>query len=291
MNEFLSVQNFWLAVDELFRISADPSRRTYWVFLLSALLLALLVLYIDKLRNKAAEIKLNVHSYWLHRSHLTDIGYFVLNTFLKILLVIPLLGGHIAATIFVASALQSGLGDAPVIMISTGAVVLLYTLTFFLFEDLSRFTLHKAMHEVSWLWGFHRVHHSAQVLSPLTLFRVHPLEMLLYYLRSLLVFGSVSGVFVYLFGKQVDGYDILGVDALGFLFNLIGANLRHSHIWLTFGLFERWFISPAQHQIHHSIDISHRNKNYGTCLAIWDRVNGSWVSARNKIHLIFGIPA
>ena len=39
----------------------------------------------------------------------------------------------------------------------------------------------------------------------------------------------------------------------GVLFNFAAANLRHSHIWISFGRFEKIFISPAQHQIHHSV--------------------------------------
>jgi sterol desaturase/sphingolipid hydroxylase (fatty acid hydroxylase superfamily) len=34
-------------------------------------------------------------------------------------------------------------------------------------------------------------------------------------------------------------------------------------------------ISPAQHQLHHSVDVKHHDKNFGAALAIWDYVFGS----------------
>lgn len=281
-----------LGIEQIFSLSTDPSRRTFWLYLVSALVLAVGVIAADTARRGGRDVwpsRAQLREYWTHPSHLVDIGYLLLNTFIKVGLVIPLLGGQLAVAIIVVGFCQSHWGDAPDIPWLAGWVVLAYTLTFFLAEDLSRFVLHLAMHKVPFLWRFHRIHHSAQVLSPLTLFRLHPVEMVLYYCRSLLVFGLVTGVFVYFFQGQVDAYDILGVEVLGFLFNLLGANLRHSHIWLSFGYFERWFISPAQHQIHHSRDLEHFDKNFGTWLACWDRLFGSWWSSPRPQSLRFGL--
>ena len=36
------------------------------------------------------------------------------------------------------------------------------------------------MHRVPALWEFHKVHHSAEVLTPLTEWRQHPLELMLF---------------------------------------------------------------------------------------------------------------
>ena len=81
----------------------------------------------------------------------------------------------------------------------------------------------------------------------------------------------------------------MGVDLLGFLLNAAGANLRHSHIWLSFGYAEKWFISPAQHQLHHSIE--HGHGNLGTYLACWDRILGTHIEAKKKERLKFGLLA
>lgn len=269
----------------------DPAKRIFWGFLLSSLIIAsLTVAWQTKSWNLRKQAKSFFNpSYWLHPSSRIDFGFLFLNNGLRVLVLVPLIGGQLAVTVWVAGKLQFYFGDFDPIRWSWFAIGVCYTLTFFLMEDLSRFLLHTAMHRVPFLWRFHKTHHSAEVLTPFTLHRTHPVEMTLYYLRSILVFALVSGVFVYLFRNRVNGFDILGVDLLGFLFNFLAANLRHSHIWLSFGVVEKWFISPAQHQIHHSSAAEHRDKNFGTCLAIWDKWLGSWVPAGSKRKLRFGL--
>lgn len=275
-----------------FAYPLDPSRRIFWLFLLSALVMAAICVAIQQGRfNFAVQLKsLFDRRYWLHRSSLTDIGFLFLNNAIRILILVPLLGSHLAMTMLVAGILQSGFGDAPSVQLSWLTLGLLYSGIFFLCEDISRFGLHYALHRYPLLWRFHKVHHSAEVLTPLTVHRVHPVELGLSYLRGLLVFGLVSGVFVYFFRGQVHGFDILGVDLLGFLFNFFGANLRHSPIWLSFGRLEKIFISPAQHQIHHGNLPQLAHRNFGTCLALWDQWAGTWKPAARRRSFNFGLP-
>jgi sterol desaturase/sphingolipid hydroxylase (fatty acid hydroxylase superfamily) len=122
------------------------------------------------------------------------------------------------------------------------------------------------------LWRFHAIHHSAEILTPITLYRVHCVELVINSMRSIGVLGGISGVFIYCFPGKISMIDIMGVSALSWMFNMVGSNLRHSSIRLEFGRFERYFISPAQHQIHHSSAKEHYDVNFGVCLAIWDRL-------------------
>ncbi|MEM7217433.1 MAG: sterol desaturase family protein [Pseudomonadota bacterium] len=270
----------------------DPGRRIFWGALLSSLLLAA---WITARRQggfdwRAQLAALFDRRYWLHRSSAVDLALLISNGFLRALLLVPLFGSHLVVTLAVGSTLQDTLGNAPDVELPWLAIATLFTLTLFVVEDGSRFGLHALMHRVPFLWRLHRLHHSAEVLTPLTLFRVHPIEQVLYYLRGLLVVGGVGGVFLWLFQGRLSGWDILGVDALGFLFNMAGANLRHSHIWLGFGRGERLFISPAQHQLHHSV--AHGHANLGTCLAVWDRLAGTWLpAAQRPADLRFGVEA
>ncbi len=158
----------------------------------------------------------------------------------------------------------------------------LYTVAIFAVSDLSRYWLHRWMHTVPFLWRFHRVHHSARVLNPLTFYRVHPVENLLFGLRYALVAGVVTGGFIYLFGARLGVAQIAGVNLLVFISAFAGANLRHSHLPIRFGKAERWLVSPAMHQFHHTKEGA--QTNYGGTLALWDRVFGSLVIPDHKIR-------
>jgi len=143
------------------------------------------------------------------------------------------------------------------------------------------------MHMLPLLWRFHRVHHSAEVLNPLTFYRVHPIENILFGLRYALTTGFVTAVFIYFFGAGIGLIEFLGVNILVFVFLLIGSNLRHSHIPLSYGKrIEKWLISPYQHQLHHSTICTH--KNFGSYLAIWDRWFGTLTSEKRE-NLKFGL--
>jgi sterol desaturase/sphingolipid hydroxylase (fatty acid hydroxylase superfamily) len=140
------------------------------------------------------------------------------------------------------------------------------------------------------LWRFHAIHHSAEVLTPLTLYRVHFIELFINSCRSLLVIGGVSSAFIYVFDDSISLLQVMGVSVFTMLFNLAGANLRHSHVWVGFGIAEHWFISPAQHQIHHSTKPVHRNCNFGAILAIWDRWLGTWIGSKGGRSNRLGSP-
>ncbi len=95
--------------------------------------------------------------------------------------------------------------------------------------------------------------HSATTLTPVTVYRVHPLEGVLYALRCTFAQGPVIPVFYFFFGSAVSLYTVVGVNILVFAFHVTGSNLRHSHISIRYWPWlEHVLISPAQHQAHHS---------------------------------------
>lgn len=268
----------------------DPAKRIYWACLLSSALLASLAVAVQAGRfDLTAQLRSLLDGrYWLHASTATDVGMLFLNHATRVLVFVPAVGARLGATLVVGRFLQQHVGEAPELAWPWLVIASVYSVAFFVAEDASRFCLHLAMHRCPVLWRFHRLHHSARTLTPLTLFRVHPVEHALYFGRGVAVFGLVSGAAVWLFGRNLAAFDILGVGVFGFLFNLAGSNLRHSHVWLSFGAMERWFVSPAQHQLHHSRH--HGHCNLGSALAIWDRMAGTAVRAGEPRRLEFGLP-
>ena len=133
-------------------------------------------------------------------------------------------------------------------------VVSAFTIFQFTLDDLSKYVIHRFMHKFPILWSIHKVHHSATTLTPMTVFRTHPLEGIIFSLRSATTQAISISVFIFLFGNNVSLLAILGVNVFVFLFNILGSNLRHSHIGIRYWKWVEYvFISPAQHQLHHSI--------------------------------------
>jgi sterol desaturase/sphingolipid hydroxylase (fatty acid hydroxylase superfamily) len=146
------------------------------------------------------------------------------------------------------------------------------------------------MHRIPFLWEFHKVHHSATSLNPITQYRLHPVELIVNNAKGILVLGVVTGLFSYLSANPVELVTVIGANIFSFAFLVFGANLRHSRIPLKyFGWLEYIFISPYQHQIHHSNKTAHFNKNMGSKLAVWDWIFGTLIRSESVESLTFGI--
>ena len=65
------------------------------------------------------------------------------------------------------------------------------------------------------------------------------------------------------------------------------------HMWVAFtGLAGRLLQSPAHHQIHHSADPAHFDKNLGFALALWDWAFGTLaIPSKRREPIVFGVGA
>jgi sterol desaturase/sphingolipid hydroxylase (fatty acid hydroxylase superfamily) len=162
----------------------------------------------------------------------------------------------------------------------------------FLAYELGYWFNHWLSHKVPVLWEFHKVHHSAEVLTPLTNFRVHPVYAWIF--ANILAFSAAvaNGTGHYLFGAAIPQYALADTNMILVLFIHAYVHLQHSHMWIAFrGLLGRILISPAHHQLHHSADPRHFNKNFGSCLAVWDWMFGTLhIPTKERETLTFGVP-
>lgn len=268
----------------------DPSKRLFFLYLLSSVALAFLTLLFQQRNVHAAVAGLLNKKVWTHPSSRADIQLLVFNSVFRFLLFLFVFQGSLSLTKFVVRQLTGFFGRAQAWDLSFAWVVAVYSVLSFVILDFSRFFQHYLFHKVPFLWRFHKVHHSAEVLTPLTLYRTHPVESLVSSFRRILVVGLVSGYFVYSTQSVIGAYAVFGVNAFDFAFNIFGSNLRHSHIWLSFGPINHLFMSPAQHQIHHSRSRKHFDKNFGFAFSVWDKVFKSFYNVGSKKEfLIFGI--
>ena len=279
----------WLA--ELTGLVGQGSKRIFVGYLISATIIAVLWLMWQRRLNLAGAFAwLFQGKTWWSQSSRSDYQMMFINQPIMLLLS-PLMLSKLA----LATTLFYTLTDwvtRPLWSsdISTFWVSVIFTSCLFVVDDASRYYLHRLMHRWPVLWAFHRVHHTAESLTPFTVLRTHPIEGLLFGLRSVLVQGLLIGVFVFIFADRVTLLSLLGANAVTAVLNLLGSNLRHSPVPISYGkTLERWLISPAQHQIHHSQARQHWDKNFGAFIALWDRLGGTLEYGSNTQTLSYGL--
>jgi sterol desaturase/sphingolipid hydroxylase (fatty acid hydroxylase superfamily) len=212
----------------------------------------------------------------LHRSTLADLAYCVIG----LATLGAILGWAVVSTSWisdsVAALLTRSLGPGPQPRAPDFLLNAARTLALFLAYDLGFFFDHTLKHRIPALWELHRAHHSAEVLTPLVNFRVHPLDSLILANNLALFIGVIGGVAQYALGRKAVSFTLFDQNVLMLLYIYLTAQLQHSEIWIPFtGVWGRVFMSPAHHQLHHSADPAHFNCNMGASLAIWDWLIGS----------------
>lgn len=226
-----------------------------------------------------------------NRSTYADLFYFVVNTFaIGSLIGWGLLSGATVSELVVRG-LRAAFGAASPAHAPDWILRAGLTFAAFIGYEFGYYVDHALKHRIPFLWAFHKTHHSAEVLTPLTVFRVHPVDTLIFVDILALTIGLAHGLFTYAIGKAVDLYMIDKTNVITVVFLFLLAQLQHSQFWIPLrGLPGRLLLSPAHHQIHHSIDPAHYNRNLGSFLAIFDWMFGTLaIPEKETQHLTFGV--
>ena len=278
-------------IDIVINNFCDPQKRVFFGYLFSALVISYLwLVFVKKEKIKKAAHTIFDKKIYGSKSAKADYILFIINIIILMFLS-PLLITQLAIAHIVFEYLHSQNFLIPLNVNSTYALFLPYffTLSYFILDDFTKYITHTLMHKIPVLWEFHKTHHSARTLTPLTIFRTHPLEGVIFIFRSAITQGIVIAFFYYIYGNNITIVTILGANIFSFWFHLLGSNLRHSHIRINYwNWLEKILISPAQHQIHHSIKEKHHNKNFGVTFALWDYFFGSLYISNNE-EVNFGI--
>lgn len=219
-----------------------------------------------------------------HRSAVVDYKYFLFS----MILVQPF---ALSAMVFGsagARTLTAWLGPGPGWTPGFGSLVA-FTLAAMLLFDIGHYINHYLLHRIPALWEFHKVHHSAEVLTPISTYRAHPVESLIANLFETPMSALGLAVFYYLYGTDRSmtafaGFNI--IYAVGFLVS----NIRHSQIWISYGPLAEYILSsPAQHQIHHSRAARHIDKNFAQYFSFIDWACGTLYVPQGEEQLEFGL--
>lgn len=228
---------------------------------------------------------------FFNRSTKADVFYFFLNVFVTGLFI----GWFCLSTNQVAEFTQGALVDRFGFRPETGLPGWLLrgamTVIGFLAFEFGYWFDHCLKHRVPFLWEMHKTHHTAQRLTPLTVWRVHPLDSLVFTNVVALSVGFACGISSFALGEHAPAFSLGGGNVLLVLFFFTFVHLQHSEVWLPLrGVAGKMLMSPAHHQIHHSIDPAHYNSNMGNALAIYDWLFGTLVMpTKESPRLAFGV--
>jgi sterol desaturase/sphingolipid hydroxylase (fatty acid hydroxylase superfamily) len=225
------------------------------------------------------------------RSNYADAGYLFFNVFVFGIV----LGWAILSYQFLSNAIIAGLvvTFGPVAKTALPTIVErgIVTVLLFLAYEFGYWFNHWLSHRVPVLWEFHKVHHTATVLTPLTNFRVHPIYALIFANILAVSTGVTNGVANYMFGETAYQYAFSDTNIILVFFIHTYVHLQHTELWIPFsGALGRLFVSPAHHQVHHSNNPIHYDSNFGSCLAVWDWMFGTlYVPGKQPEKLSFGV--
>jgi sterol desaturase/sphingolipid hydroxylase (fatty acid hydroxylase superfamily) len=271
----------------------SPSSKVYWIYLCFAFLIAAVVYFRSaaspSLRG-ALEFILP-KSVYTHASAIADYKIWAVNGFLFIVVYFPYFA---LSTYTVANATQGALraisGLPGLGWEVNWKTTALYTVFDLLAVDFALFLAHYLQHRIPVLWEFHKTHHSAEVMTPVTVVRMHPVDQILNFTMVAAFPGFTVGVFSFLYAQPVHALAISGVNIGLYLFYIAGISLRHSHIWIMYPAWiARHISSPAMHLIHHSKDPKHADKNLAQMFNFWDRLAGTLYLPTEKEAIEFGL--
>lgn len=279
----------WL--DSLAGILANPSSPFWWPTLLVSALVGAGVAFLAGVRPRALVVALLPPDRGATLRQLpVDLACFLAGSILPFLfgplLLLLLWTGATGAALLLSPFAGLPMGEP---LTGTGWLAAA-ALAAFLCGDFMLYWTHRLFHADPFLWRAHRLHHEPPVLTPLTAFRFWPQEQIVHLGANNLGQGFGLGVVAALAGAPVTPLQLLGVNVVLLAWGLAFAHLRHSHLplpyprWLCFVL-----ISPQMHQAHHSSDVAHHDRNFGTTFALWDWMFGTLYLPRPQERFRFGL--
>lgn len=117
---------------------------------------------------------------------------------------------------------------------------------------------HWVKHKVPWFWYIHEVHHSQREINLFTDFRFHFIEYLIS--RVIVIVPLVA------LGISTPKIVIYTVFSTWF------TRFYHANIKTNLGIVRYILVTPQSHRVHHSIEESHQDKNFGVIFSFWDRL-------------------
>lgn len=288
----------------------------YWLILVSAFFFALELL--SPWRKDQAKFR---KDFWL------DFFYMFFNFFLFSLII------YNAASEVVVNLFNNGIrsltgfdlqASNPLNSFPMWAILLIG----FFVRDFVQWWIHRLLHRVSWLWEFHKVHHSVEEMGFAAHLRYHWMENVVYrsleYIPlALLGIGLYDFFIIHIFTLAVGHYNHSNISVPGYVTGgviggliglVIATGLFDVAIFATTATYQQLLIviggtmigafllgplmkyifnSPEMHIWHHAYHLPEGHPygiNFGLTLALWDYLFGTAVIPHNGRDIKLGFP-
>ncbi len=143
-----------------------------------------------------------------------------------------------------------------------------------IFYDFLYYWFHRISHERNLFWGAHSVHHQSEDYNLTTALR-QPFTYVFY---------------IWIFDIPLA---FLGVPTASFItvaaIDLLYQFWIHTQCISKMGWFEKVFVSPSHHRVHHGINDQYIDKNYGGTLILWDKLFSTFQEELDEEPVVYGV--
>jgi lathosterol oxidase len=141
--------------------------------------------------------------------------------------------------------------------------------------DLVQYWVHRMFHQIPWLWKFHAVHHSAEVMDWMAGNRLHLVDLAL--TRSLIYIPSF----------------ILGFADMPMYVYIVFVSLHsvfiHANLGLSLGRWRYVVATPQFHHWHHGAEHEAIDKNFAVHFPVLDMVFGTFFLPGQRWPANYGV--
>ncbi|MFT4856800.1 MAG: sterol desaturase/sphingolipid hydroxylase (fatty acid hydroxylase superfamily) [Algoriphagus sp.] len=222
----------------------------YWLIGLSILVWSLELIFPWRKRSTAFR-----KDFWL------DAFYMFFNFFLFSLIVYNSLS-NVFVELFKDALGLFGIQNSVAITLSEWPIWAQFLLMLVI-ADFIQWNIHRLLHRSSFLWEFHKVHHSVLEMGFAAHLRFHWMETIIY--------KSIQYIPLAMIGFGLDDFFLLHI------FTIAIGHLNHANINLTYGPLKYILNNPVMHTWHHAKKLPKGSYgvNYGLTLSIWDYLFGT----------------
>ena len=238
----------------------------YWVVALSALIWVLEIVFPWRKDQPAMR-----HGFWL------DLFYIFWNYFLFSLVIYNALS-DVFVNLFKDFLALFGIKNLVALQLGT-LPAWVQLVIIFVIRDFMQYTIHRLLHRYRWMWAFHKVHHSTEIMGFGALMRFHFMENIIYrtleYLPLAMLGFGISDFFI--------------VHMFTFVIGLVA----HANLYLPIGRLKYFLNTPQMHLWHHAKNLPDTHPlgfNYGITLSIWDYLFKTVYWPKDDAFLKIGLP-